>query len=1237
MNESRAAADAHARERALDVARSFIVQAPAGSGKTGLLIQRYLALLARVDAPEEIVAITFTRKAATEMRNRVLAALASAESDAPPEKPHEQITWKLAKAVAARDAEAHWALAHNPGRLRIQTIDALCAWLTRHLPVLSGFGAQPAIVEKAEELHLEAAQRTLAGLDSKEAWSGLVARVLRHLDNDLDKARELLATMLARRDQWLRHVADKASSRLTRATLENALADVTRDALASLTALLPREARAELVALATYAAENLAAAGKALPITACRGMQAIPGAALEDLPCWRGIAELLLTRDGAPRNRIDVNIGFPSSKEAKGQEKQIREDAKNRFETLIATLSNHRTFIELLDETRILPPAAYTDAQWEVVDALTALLPVAVAQLEVLFKERSEVDFTQVSQAAVRALGEPDNPTDLALALDCRIRHILVDEFQDTSFSQFELLERLTAGWQPNDGRTLFVVGDPMQSIYRFREAEVGLYLRARREGIGGIALEPLTLALNFRSQQGIVEWVNKTFSAVLPDEEDLASGAVPFVASDAVHPAAGEAVTLYPLLAMEREAEAKLAISLVQAARAENPSQTIAILVRSRAHLAEIAPRLKEAGLKFQAIEIEELGHRPVVQDLLALTRALIHPADRIAWLAALRAPWCGMALADLDALAGHDHDKTLWDLMNDGITTARLSEDGRARLTRVREALGAALARRRREPLRRWIEGAWLALGGPACAEDETDIEDAQVFLKLLDELEEGGDLPALEMLAERVAALYALPDTKADARLQVMTMHKAKGLEFDTVIVPGLGYAPRRKEQRLLIWLERPLRLFDKLTAQGRPRAIPPLPPGENDKNNSLSLGERARVRGSSDLLLAPIKEASERIDEIYRYLDRLDDVKETHEDARLVYVAATRAKSRLHLIGQVDWNGKSLKPKSRSLLERLWPVVQSEFEKKPHSPDILISLDINSLSLSGENKNIPPSLGDNKNNSLSLDINSLPTGDDKNIPPSLGDNKNNSLPLRGRVGVGVGVGVVQELNPEIDQSAIRRLISGWQLPAPPEGLAWKPRAEITYEAKSPHDEVEFSWASETAKLVGTVVHRWLQAIGEEQEQSWDFNRIEALRPSFKSELERAGVPQEEINAAVDRVAAALAQTLEDKRGRWLLGSKREAHCEWRLTGLFDGELVDVAIDRTFVDESGVRWIVDYKTGTHEGGDLEEFLDREQERYRAQLERYAALMRMLDNREIRMGLYFPLLKGWREWGFG
>jgi len=118
----------------------------------------------------------------------------------------------------------------------------------------------------------------------------------------------------------------------------------------------------------------------------------------------------------------------------------------------------------------------------------------------------------QVAHAAVHALGAADDPSELLLSLDARVSHILVDEFQDTSVSQWELLERLTSGWEAGDGRSVFLVGDPMQSIYRFREAEVGLFLHARHAGLGSVALESLTLTTNFRSQAGVVDWVNAFF-----------------------------------------------------------------------------------------------------------------------------------------------------------------------------------------------------------------------------------------------------------------------------------------------------------------------------------------------------------------------------------------------------------------------------------------------------------------------------------------------------------------------------------------------------------------------------------------------------------------------------------------------------------------------------------------------------------------------------------------------------
>ena len=130
---------------------------------------------------------------------------------------------------------------------------------------------------------------------------------------------------------------------------------------------------------------------------------------------------------------------------------------------------------------------------------------------------------------------------------------------------------------------------------------------------------------------------------------------------------------------------------------------------------------------------------------------------------------------------------------------------------------------------------------------------------------------------------------------------------------------------------------------------------------------------------------------------------------------------------------------------------------------------------------------------------------------------------------------------------------------------------------------------------------------------------------------------GTREQELPDALARVEEALAAVVADARGRWLLDPGHAgARSEFAVTGIDDGVLVNVVIDRSFVDEQGVRWIVDYKAGRHEGGDVDAFLDREQQRYRQQLERYARLISAMDARPIRLGLYFPALGGWREWPF-
>ena len=798
--------DQKSRERALDPSASFIVQAPAGSGKTGLLTQRFLVLLAGVDAPEEIVAITFTRKAAGEMRQRILDALASAQHDPAPEKDHERQTWELARQALSRDQEKDWQLLNNPARLRIQTIDSFCATLARQMPVLSQFGSIPATTEDAEPLYLQAAGNAIAEMESRETWSDAVAHLVQHMDNQLNKLQGLIATMLAKRDQWLRHVADPNHPRLERENLEIVLTRLVIDSLNELAACKPVAQDAELFELIRFAANNLQ--GSDSPIASCTDLREWPGTQVSDRQQWEGIMELLLTKtEGTWRKSVRKTEGFPAQTATKDKEEKAHfADMKQRMKDLLGTMEGEDDFREKLHAFRTLPSHEYTEDEWETLCALVELLRIAAAHLRLVFGQHRQVDFPALSQAAIQALGEEESPTDLALALDYRIRHLLVDEFQDSSFNQYELLKRLTAGWQPEDGHTLFVVGDPMQSIYLFREAQVGMFLAAREHGIGQVPLEFLRLEVNFRSQQGIVDWINQHFPEVLPIDNDVVTGAVSYASSTAFHPPLeGESVFVYPSLERDDDTEAQQVVSIVEKVQSENPEGTSAILVRNRPHLEAIIESLQEAGIRFQAVEIERLAHRQVIQDLLALTRALSHVGDRIAWLAVLRAPYCGLTLDDLYLLAGDDRDKTVIECLHQEERLSKLSKDGQCRLARVLPILDAAFSEQARSSLRDYIEGAWIEMGGPACVEDETDLEDGEVYFQLLEKIGSTGGAPNIEELNRQVNKMFALPDVEADGSLQVMTIYKAKGLEFDTVIVPGLGRPPRHDDKKLLHWLE------------------------------------------------------------------------------------------------------------------------------------------------------------------------------------------------------------------------------------------------------------------------------------------------------------------------------------------------------------------------------------------------------------------------------------------------
>lgn len=879
-------ADASDRAAALDPRASCIVQAPAGSGKTELLTQRVLVLLAGVDEPEEIVAITFTRKAAAEMRARVFRAIADAAQPAADEVGVKAQTRRLALTVLQRSHERGWGLEENPQRLRVMTIDALCMQITQQMPVTAGFGGRVQIADQPQELYREAARATLDALETDGEHRDAIARVLRHFDNRSGILEQQLVGLLARRDQWLRFVT--ASGRAAREELEAALQQAITEALQTLDCV-PRDCREIWLASAAHASSQRYESAPEWPVHRLRD-GSWPRAQADALPRWLALTELVLTADGDWRKRLDKNLGFPAPKtKADAQTLGVSRDAHQQ---LIERLKDVPGLLSALQSLRQLPAARYDDAQWEVLQALLDVMRLAAAQLRVVFALRGEVDFTEVAARAVLALGDEDAPTELGLALDYRIRHLLVDEFQDTSQTQIALLRRLTAGWQPGDGRTLFVVGDPMQSIYRFREADVGLFLDARRRGIGALQLDALALRCNFRSDAGIVDWVNSAFAQVLPQQENVGRGAVPYNQAVATRRAADvPAVLVHPRFDGDARAEAAMVVALVMTARQEDPQGSVAVLVRSRTHLDELMPALRGAGLKYRAVDLESLASRPVIEDLRALTRALLHPLDRIAWLAVLRAPYCGLRLADLLAVSGDlGADTALLVALRDPQRIARLDVQGKARLARVLEIVEATLAQQGRKPLRRWVESAWYALGGPAALREPRDLGDAQQFFAALEELAPGAALDDLDALDLHLRELRATPDPLADGSLSLMTIHKSKGLEFDTVIVPGLGRTTRSD-------------------------TAPPV----------------VFSRGSTAFLLAPVQPRGDESDPSYRYLRALEADKQVFEDGRLLYVAATRARRRLHLIGHVGLgdDGEPKTPPPTSLLARMWPALAAAF--------------------------------------------------------------------------------------------------------------------------------------------------------------------------------------------------------------------------------------------------------------------------------------------------------------------
>jgi ATP-dependent helicase/nuclease subunit A len=194
----------------------------------------------------------------------------------------------------------------------------------------------------------------------------------------------------------------------------------------------------------------------------------------------------------------------------------------------------------------------------------------------------------------------------------------------------------------------------------------------------------------------------------------------------------------------------------------------------------------------------------------------------------------------------------------------------------------------------------------------------------------------------------------------------------------------------------------------------------------------------------------------------------------------------------------------------------------------------------------------------------------------------------------------------------------------------------RAGLFSEEKKIEEMPMYDWAGEGVRRTGTVIHQWLKMICESGIEQWTPDRIKSQGQAICNDLARSGISPESISDFAVFVVSSLVKTITHDRGIWVLSKHLEDACEYALTGWIDGKIVNVVLDRTFIDENGARWIIDYKSGVHRGGSPEDFLDQEEQRYRGRMEIYARLMAAREKRPVRLGIYFPRLQGWREWAF-
>ena len=834
---------------------SFILEAPAGSGKTSILIKRFLTLLLAVDKPTEIIALTFTNKAAMEMRKRIVEALEGKGTDGE--------TTNITNKVLDRAKKLKWG-DEFPYSLMIMTIDKLAMQLIAQTPILSQSGKLLKIDTNPEELYLASIKEAINdNNDLKPLFS--------YLKNDYTKIATQALELIKKRDQWLPYINSYSmmSEAQIKVHYENYYKNEINFWLQKIKEIFTAQEINTIKEIVHQVSLNLSDA-KIERLQDTNSYQ-----------FWSYFRDIILTKSGKLTTKFDKSNGFPPDDNGKELKRKINE---------ILNLKIHK--IKLLEDFYNVVDESKIEDIYPIISSVSSLLRHITATLNINFTKSNTVDFIQVLANALIALKE----TNLAIIFDSKTSHILVDEFQDTNYSQLEFLELLSQNFAGNPDKSFFAVGDPMQSIYRFRKAEVSIFKDAQLSGIGDLKLKSLMLDVNFRSNQNIISWLNTTFKNAFPSEENASMGSICYKPSafNSVN-ILGSGVHYRPLLIAAKsnsetyEAEAGYVLNLINEIRAQNPNTEIAVLTQSRPHLKELLTLIKKSGaqLPIDAIEINQIEANQSFQDVLSLAKALFNFSDRVEWIAVLKAPWCGLSINDLTLLLEKDHHSTVWEIINNSIVTEMLNQESQVRLNRLRVVISNNISYRGRVTHTYFIESIWRQLKGPQTMIDSRDLENIDIFFELIEESSSPLSVDFVR-LERKLKEIYTSELSNEINPIKFLTIQKSKGLEFDCVIIPNLN-RQKRNENKNLILLDKDILSINK-----------------NDDTKNLYDYHR------------------------FKEMSRLKN-----EHIRLLYVAITRAKNDCYLIGSIcGSNDKDLKPETGTFLEMLWPILKHEYIEVHH---------------------------------------------------------------------------------------------------------------------------------------------------------------------------------------------------------------------------------------------------------------------------------------------------------------